>query len=40
LVIADLDQDLVRKNHYLIDNQGHYARPDVFGFELKQYSAD
>jgi nitrilase len=30
LLVAELDLDMIKPVKYLIDNQGHYARPDVF----------
>jgi nitrilase len=36
LVISELPLEEINKAKYLIDNQGHYGRPDVFQFSWKR----
>lgn len=35
LLYADLDMDLIIKSKRMFDVVGHYSRPDVFGFQVK-----
>ncbi len=36
LVIADLDLEAIDRELMTLDVAGHYARPDVFAFEMKK----
>jgi nitrilase len=36
MIVAEIDLDLVPGSKWILDTAGHYSRPDVFSFSVKQ----